>query len=237
MSETYASKVAAHYAAYRPPLHAKVLGQALHGSESFGDGLDVGCGTGYSALALAKYCLRVNGIDPSPSMLSHAMANERITYLEGSGERMPVPDSSADIVTFAGSLFYAKSQKLVAELRRVCRPQALIVAYDFDVLVDDILQPFDIATDQSGDDYDLAANFSDSTGFVKLAVANGQLHFEATASELAHTLLSNSVRLNAFSDKYHTSDPFPVLKRALGQAKEQHLLTANIYFSKYRLAC
>src|SRR5690625_4484968 len=70
--ERYDANAAAHYAAYRPPLHAMILGRVLTGNASFDIGLDIGCGTGYSAVALAKYCKFVYGIDPSPSMLNRA---------------------------------------------------------------------------------------------------------------------------------------------------------------------
>lgn len=59
-------------------------------------------------------------------MLEQASEAAGITYLQGTGEDIALPDSSVDIVTFAGSLSYAKSSALVQELVRVCWPNATI---------------------------------------------------------------------------------------------------------------
>lgn len=61
MSEEYDEAIAYHYNAYRPPLHEVILSQVLGKDERFQNGLDIGCGTGYSAIALAKYCSQVYG--------------------------------------------------------------------------------------------------------------------------------------------------------------------------------
>lgn len=84
-----------------------ILERVLFEEEVFNQGLDVGCGTGYSAGALAKYCTHIYGIDPSQSMLEEARPHEKITYRQGRGQDLPLPDKSIDVVTFAGSLFYA----------------------------------------------------------------------------------------------------------------------------------
>ena len=61
MSEEYDEAIAYHYDAYRPPLAEVILSQVLGEDERFQDRLDIGCGTGYSAIALAKYCSQVYG--------------------------------------------------------------------------------------------------------------------------------------------------------------------------------
>src|ERR1044071_950921 len=88
MAERYDEVAAAHYAAYRPPLHRIILDRVLSGGEWFSLGLDVGCGTGYSAVALAGHCTRVYAIDPSSSMLANAAANESVIYIGGTAERI-----------------------------------------------------------------------------------------------------------------------------------------------------
>ena len=80
MSEYYNQAVANHYSSYRPPIHKMILESVLSNEEVFSKGLDVGCGTGYSTVALAEYCLQVYGIDPSQSMLEEARPHEKITY-------------------------------------------------------------------------------------------------------------------------------------------------------------
>ncbi len=88
MTERYDSVVAEHYAAFRPPLHRLILERMIRPNESFQTGLDVGCGTGYSAIALAKYCDRVFGLEASQPMLDRARQHPKITYTCGTAENL-----------------------------------------------------------------------------------------------------------------------------------------------------
>ncbi len=235
MTTPYNQITALHYAAYRPPLHALILTRVLSSNEAFDQGLDVGCGTGYSAIALSKYCRHVFGIDPSQPMLQKAAPHEKITYLPGVADDLPVPDRSVDGVTFTGSLFYAKSSALVEELQRVCRAQALIIAYDFEVLLADVLLQRGIRLDKVQSDYDYEIDFSDSPGLTELMKGKEQIDLGVSASELAHILLASIARYAAFAQKYNLTDPFRKLVGELESMQEKHILKVTIYFSKYRL--
>ena len=236
MSESYNQAVAFHYSSYRPPLHEMILGSVLAGEERFSTGLDVGCGTGYSALALAKFCSHVYGVDPSQSMLEEANPHEKITYQLGVGEALPLPNNLVDVVTFAGSLFYAKSEHLANELIRVCRAQAIIIPYDFEVLIDDVLLQFGIDLKKAESDYDHEINFSGNANFIEIIVGAEQINLEVTATELAHILLSSSLRYEAFAEKYGVLDPFLGLVQEIeAMNRQQRMLRVNTYFSKYQI--
>ena len=189
MSEQYNQSVATHHSSYRPPLHGMILARVLSEEEAFRNGLDVGCGTGRSAVALAKYCLHVHGVEPTQSMLDQAIPHERVTYLRGAGQRMPLVGSSIDVVTFAGSLYYAKSHALVKELKRVCRGEALVIPYDFEMLMNDVLRQFGVSPQEVETDYDHGVNFSDAADFVEIAAGSEQVTLEVRAAEVAHVLL------------------------------------------------
>jgi ubiquinone/menaquinone biosynthesis C-methylase UbiE len=64
--------------------------------------IDLGCGTGRYSQALAlHFGANVTAIDPSVRMLEQARrktTSDRVVFLESSGERIPVVDSSADLV-------------------------------------------------------------------------------------------------------------------------------------------
>ncbi len=212
-----------------------ILRRVLSGEEIFDQGLDVGCGTGYSAIALAHYCAHIYGIDPSQSMLQEARPHPKITYQPGTGEDLPLPDKSVDVATFAGSLFYAKSPLLIKELKRVCRNHALIIPYDFEVLVADTLLRCGLKPETVGADYDHEINFSGHADFVELIRGKEQINLEVTSVELAHILLASADSYEAFIEKYKGADPFPILLRELESMKEPHNLKVNIYFSKYQL--
>ncbi|MCX7787288.1 MAG: bifunctional 2-polyprenyl-6-hydroxyphenol methylase/3-demethylubiquinol 3-O-methyltransferase UbiG [Spirochaetes bacterium] len=90
--------------------------------------LDVGCGGGFLTEEIAKYGLKIVGIDPSLASLEAARSHAekiglRIEYLEGIGERIPFPDSFFDIVFCCDVLEHMNDyQEVLKEVKRVLRP-------------------------------------------------------------------------------------------------------------------
>jgi SAM-dependent methyltransferase len=81
--------------------------------------LDVGCGTGTLAVALAERAARVWGVDPSPEMLAQARAaaGRAVGFKQGRAEKLP----------FRDEWFYCAVLRLVVHL--VDRPRALAEAH------------------------------------------------------------------------------------------------------------
>lgn len=236
MTERYDSTAARHYAAYRPPLHGLILDRVIRPNESFQVGLDVGCGTGYSAVALTRYCDRVVGLDSSRSMLDAAQRHPKITYFHGSGDALSqLPVQAFDVVTFAGSLFYTKTDKLRKELLRVCAPAAIILAYDFEVLLDEVIAELGADYPSVASDYDYRANLSDWAEFMVDCGGTERIWFDVEAGEMAHLLLSDSNRYDAFLKRFPNGDPFESLVKYLGRSSGDIQLQANIYFTKWRI--
>ncbi|KXF82824.1 class I SAM-dependent methyltransferase [Enterovibrio coralii] len=237
MSDNYDSRTAHHYAAFRPPLHSLILSNAISGRSDYSLGLDVGCGTGYSSLALKNHCANVIGVEPSEAMLTLAKAQQPdgIRYLHGAGEAIPVEDNTIDIVTFAGSLFYAKSQQLVNEIKRVCLPNATVVAYDFDVVLDDALNMLGVDLKSSSGDYDHAINFSDYAEFAEHAVVAETIQLSVSAQELAHVLLSSTGRYDALANIFGDDDLHEKVARRIEQGYDAPSLPVNTYYSTYQL--
>ena len=129
----YDQQIASHYASYRPPLHQMILNEALGKNTSFQKGLDIGCGTGRSTTALLPYCKKIVGIDPSKEMLSNATPHPSISYNCFDGANLPFRENQFDLITFAGSLFYAKSQRLLNEVIRVSKLGTRVLVYDFEI--------------------------------------------------------------------------------------------------------
>lgn len=76
--------------------------------EEFGAGsvLDLGCGTGVFALALAGRGLRVIGVDPAGASLDVARAKEgadRVTWIQGDASAIP-PSVAVDVVTMTANV-------------------------------------------------------------------------------------------------------------------------------------
>lgn len=236
MTERYDNTAARHYAAFRPPLHRLILDRVFRLHESFQVGLDVGCGTGHSAVALTKYCDHVFGLDPSRSMLDVAQRHPKIAYFQGSGDALDqLPVQVFDVVTFAGSLFYAKTDRLRKELVRVCPPGATTVAYDFEVLLNEVIAEVGADCPAVASGYDHRANLSDWAEFTADSSGAERLRLDVTGREMAHVLLADSNRHDAFVRRFPSGDPFEALVGHLESCRVRLHLDADIYFTRYRV--
>jgi ubiquinone biosynthesis O-methyltransferase len=91
--------------------------------------LDVGCGAGFMAEAMAVRGARVAGIDPSAEAIG--VATERlganrlaIDYRVGTGEALPFADAAFDVVVCVDVLEHvADPRAVLSEIRRVLRPE------------------------------------------------------------------------------------------------------------------
>ncbi len=107
--------------------------------------LDLCCGTGDLALALAQRGAEVAGVDFSPAMLEIAEARRRRNFksnpqsairnpqfIPGDAQQIPFPDASFDIVTVGDGLRNLTSwEQGLAEMHRVAKPGARLVVLDF----------------------------------------------------------------------------------------------------------
>jgi SAM-dependent methyltransferase len=235
MTERYDTNAAMHYAAFRPPLHKPILDRLLRPLESFRVGLDVGCGTGYSAVALSRFCDRVIGLDPSQSMLARAQSHPKISYIHGSGESLDqLPVHAFDVVTFAGSLYYAKTDRLRKQLVRVCPPGTVILVYDFEVLLDAVVPELAAGCPVSISDYDHRAHLSDWPEFAVEMNGTYRLCLEVGEEAMAHLLLADSNRYDALVTRFSEDDPFASLVAYLKHSSKAIHLDAEIYFARYR---
>ena len=97
--------------------------------------LDLCCGTGDVAFALADRGAVVTGIDFSAAMLDVARrrpGRPSVTFVQGDAMALPVADASADVVTVAyGLRNVADIPRALAEWRRVLRPGGRLVVLEF----------------------------------------------------------------------------------------------------------
>lgn len=94
--------------------------------------LDVACGTGNTAIPLARRGCMVTGVDIAANLL--AQARERaaaeglsVVFDEGDAEQLPYADASFDaVVTMFGAMFAPRPELVAAEFARVIRPGGLL---------------------------------------------------------------------------------------------------------------
>jgi len=93
--------------------------------------LDVGCGGGFMAEALAVN-FKVTGLDQSETSLQHARQhaqdkNLSISYLQGRAEYLPFPEQSFDLVCVCDVLEHVNHlEKTISEAGRVLKPGGIV---------------------------------------------------------------------------------------------------------------
>lgn len=238
MSKTYDTITAKHYAAFRPSLHAPILSKAIKEYQSFSNGLDVGCGSGQSAVALAEYCNAVVGVDPSPEMLDKVIQNPKIKYLKGFLKELALGKNSFDIISFAGSLFYAKSQSLCDEVIRIGKPGSKIIIYDFEVLLKDSLKKLDLPKCTSLiTHYNHDVNFSglNKKSLKTLKIERNKVNLSVSPSDLTHLVLSEKAVYKTLEKKWKSEVVFEKIFNIFhaNSSGKNHSLEANICYSVY----
>lgn len=237
MTNEYNITVAKHYATFRPSLHEVILKRLVRPSERFRIGLDVGCGTGYSTVALAEYCKRVIGLEPNQPMLDKATAHQKISYVKGYGENMSVLGQDRfDIVSFAGTLFYTKNNKMKSELLRILVSDGVVLVYDFQVLIDDLTTCLGVSLCSAASDYNFTENLCDWPEFTSEVVGTDRLILKLSEQEAAHVLLANSDRYRLFQKLFPESDPFCGLIDKMQRQDGKLQLNADIYFARHSLS-
>ena len=205
MIEEYDHITAYHYAAYRPSLHLVILKNCLVTDDKLLLGLDVGCGTGQSCIALSEFCENVIGIEPSKEMLSKSINHPNVTYRYYNKTDFNFADNYFDLITFAGSLYYAKSQRLLDEVIRVSKNQTKVIVYDFELLIDVFIEKMKITKGKGQDiTYNHEENFDGlNNKNVNLdKQLNSKLTITISINNIAHLLLSSKENYKLLQGKF-----------------------------------
>lgn len=127
-----------------PDLVAMLDAVPLAGDEI---GLDVGTGTGHTALAFAPRLARMTAVDLTEPMLEQGrrLAAERgianLVFEHGDAEALPFPDDTFDLVTCRYCAHhFPHPARAIAEVARVMKPNGTF-------LLVDVISPEDPATD------------------------------------------------------------------------------------------
>ena len=128
----------AHHVFGLRPIHQQMI--TLAGLRDGYRVLDVGCGTGNLLRSTGKQHPNVEffGLDPDPKALAHARRKARRAGVtmrldRGFAQELPYPDGSFDRVFSSLMLHHldsASKDELLAEVRRVLRPDGLLVLAD-----------------------------------------------------------------------------------------------------------
>ncbi|WP_277681366.1 methyltransferase domain-containing protein [Saccharomonospora azurea] len=104
---------------------------------SGGDVVDVGCGTGFHLPRFAATARSVVGVEPHPPLVRRARERVEglpsVTVLRGTAQRLPLPESSVDVVHARTAYFFGPGcEPGLREVDRVLRPGGALVIVDLD---------------------------------------------------------------------------------------------------------
>lgn len=122
---------AKRYAASRPYFHPLVVERiaAFTGVNHFAAALDVACGTGQSARALAEIANSVEAVDVSAEMLAEAEPHERVRYQVAPAERLPFGEGAFELATVGLAFHWFDQSAFLAEAKRVLKPGGWLIIY------------------------------------------------------------------------------------------------------------
>ncbi|MEF2976297.1 class I SAM-dependent methyltransferase [Subtercola sp. YIM 133946] len=119
--------------------------------------VDVGAGTGKFTASLVARGLDVTAVEPDDVMRAGLERNfGTVTAVRGTGESMPLPDGSADLVTFAQSWHWVDVERASREVARVLAPAgAVALVWNIrDQSVDWVRRLGEIMGSSAAEDYD-----------------------------------------------------------------------------------
>jgi ubiquinone/menaquinone biosynthesis C-methylase UbiE len=92
--------------------------------------LDVGCGAGTLAVAIASRASHVDALDRSPAMLEEArrVAPANVTCVLADVLRDPLPDARYDAIVSMSALHHMQLEQVLPRLARALRPGGVLVA-------------------------------------------------------------------------------------------------------------
>jgi SAM-dependent methyltransferase len=119
------------YGAYRPSYPAALFEYLASLAPSHELAWDCATGNGQAAVALAPFFRRVVATDASARQIAEARAQPGVEYRVAPAERTDLADGSADLVTVAQALHWLDLPAFYAEVRRVCRPGAIVAVWTY----------------------------------------------------------------------------------------------------------
>lgn len=136
MTRDHFDAIAPRYDDLRHQLFEEALGLIARAADLAGRTvLDLGCGTGRFAAALAqRFGCTAIGVDPSPAMLAVARARDaEVTWLDGRAEAIPLGDDAVERAFMQTVVHLVEDRAAMsAELRRVVKPGGRVAVHTVD---------------------------------------------------------------------------------------------------------
>lgn len=125
------------YAKFRPKYPKELYDFVLNLVESRQIAWDCATGNGQVASELANEFEQVFATDISQKQLDNAHQNAKISYTISQAEHTNFPDNIFDLVTVGQALHWFDFQQFYQEIRRVCKPNAILAVWGYGTLTID----------------------------------------------------------------------------------------------------
>jgi SAM-dependent methyltransferase len=140
------SRSAAGYARFRPKYPARLFDWLAEVTPARDLCVDVGTGSGQSAVELGERFTRVVALDPSEAQLARAAPHPRVSYRRGEAEATGVEAASADLVASSQAFHWFDHPRFYEEVRRIARPGGLVAVWCYGI--DSINPEIDAVVDE-----------------------------------------------------------------------------------------
>jgi ubiquinone/menaquinone biosynthesis C-methylase UbiE len=130
----YFSDRSEDYEKYRPSYPAAAINTILSGLSSPTQlvAADVGAGTGIGARLLTDQGVWVRAIEPDADMRMAATPHERVEFLAGTAEQIPLEAASVDLVSSFQAFHWFDFMKSLQEFHRILKPSGrLALVWNF----------------------------------------------------------------------------------------------------------
>jgi len=105
-----------------------------HVPQNCGSALELGCGTGAFARALAKRCDHVIGLDLSSEMIRVARSRSghlnNLKFILADALRWEFPESEFDFICSIATLHHLEQRELLAKIKIALKPQGILAVLD-----------------------------------------------------------------------------------------------------------
>lgn len=125
-------KAAEYYAKGRPYVHDEVIKHMrvfFNLKKPIEWALDIGCGTGLSAVAIKKIARNIVALDISYNMVAIAPREQNIYYINAVAEHIPLATASFELVTVSSAFHWFNEKQSADEFNRVLKSNGRLVIY------------------------------------------------------------------------------------------------------------
>ena len=177
---------------------------------------DIGAGVAHLTLKLAERGAKVTAVEPNDAMRELGIKRTRhlpnVNWVEGTGEDTTLEANQFDFVSFGSSFNVVDTNKALAEVKRICKPNAWFTCmWNHRDLKDEIQASIEAIIVGEINGYNYGARREDQTNklvasnlFNEIKKIEGQIQHEMTTEEIIEAWRSHATLERQAGSKFQT---------------------------------